>query len=401
MRILWRMEGVCARATSAESEDGGGDTLDPMSDDRLHEMSDAVLAISAELTVDAALQKMVDAARELVRARYAALGVPDGDGGFDQFITSGMSDAQIAAIGPLPRTHGLLGAMLEDARPFRSDDIKQDRRFVGWPQTHPVMTSFLGVPIVSKGQIIGAFYLTDKRDAPNFDDDDERMIEMLAAHAAVAIENARLFERSRELSVVEERNRLARDLHDSVTQTLFSVALNADAALTMLSRNQEGVQPQLVKVRDLAREALQEMRSLIFELRPAELETDGLVATLRKHIDVLQRVRRVDVELTVRGERRLAPDVEQGLFRIAQEALNNALKHAQASRIDVDIDLERGARLCVADDGAGFDTGSMEARSKRLGLTSMRERAEAIDARISIESAPGAGTRVRIEAPHA
>jgi signal transduction histidine kinase len=372
---------------------------------KLNAMSDAVLAISAELTVDAALQKMVDAARELVRARYAALGIPDGEGGFDQFITSGMSDEQITAIGPLPRTHGLLGAMLEDARPFRSDDIKRDPRFVGWPSTHPAMASFLGVPIVSKGQIIGAFYLTDKRHEPSFSDDDQRLIEMLAAHAAVAIENARLFERSRELSVVEERNRLARDLHDSVTQTLFSVVLNAEAAVTMLCRDggekPAEVQPQLEKVRDLARDALQEMRSLIFELRPAELESDGLVATLRKHIDVVQRVRRTNIELTVRGERRLAPHVEQGLFRIAQEALNNALKHAAASRIDVEIDLEHGALLTVLDDGAGFDTDSLEARSKRLGLTSMRERAEAINARLTIDTWLGGGTRVRVEAPDA
>jgi signal transduction histidine kinase len=364
---------------------------------KLQAMSEAVLAISAELTVDAVLQKMVDAARDLVQARFAALGVPDGAGGFEQFITSGMSDAQIAAIGPLPRTHGLLGAMLEDPHPFRSDDIKRDPRFIGWPDAHPAMASFLGVPIVAKGQIIGAFYLTDKRHHASFSEDDTRLIEMLAAHAAVAIENARLFERSRELSVVEERNRLARDLHDSVTQTLFSVVLNADAALTMLCRDASQAQPQLEKVRDLARDALQEMRSLIFELRPAELEADGLVATLRKHIDVLQRVRRIDIALTVRGERRLAPDVEQGLFRIAQEALNNALKHAQAQHITIDIDLERGARLSVHDDGGGFDPASPAARSKRLGLTSMRERADAIDATLVIESQPGAGTRVRIE----
>jgi signal transduction histidine kinase len=372
---------------------------------KLYAMSEAVLAISAELTVDAVLQKMVDAARELVQARFAALGVPDGEGGFDQFITSGMSDAQIAAIGPLPRTHGLLGAMLEDPHPFRSDDIKRDPRFIGWPYAHPDMASFLGVPIVAKGQIIGAFYLTDKRNHASFSDDDTRLIEMLAAHAAVAIENARLFERSRELSVVEERNRLARDLHDSVTQTLFSVVLNAEAALTMVCRDggqgPPQAQPQLEKVRDLARDALQEMRSLIFELRPAELEADGLVATLRKHIDVLQRVRRIDIALTVRGERRLAPDIEQGLFRIAQEALNNALKHARAQHIAVEIDLESGARLEVRDDGAGFDPASPAARSKRLGLTSMRERAEALDAQLTIESQPGAGTRVHIEVPDA
>lgn len=371
---------------------------------QLHAMSDAVLAISSELSVDAVLQKMVDVARELVAARYAALGIPDGEGGFDQFITSGMSDSQIAAIGPLPRTHGLLGAMLEDPAPFRTSDIKQDPRFAGWPAAHPNMGSFMGVPIVSKGsrpwRIIGAFYLTDKQRATGFSDDDQRLIEMLAAHAAVAIENARLFERSRELSVVEERNRLARDLHDSVTQTLFSVVLNAEAAVTMVDRDGAQARPQLEKVRDLARDALQEMRSLIFELRPAELEADGLVATLRKHIDVLQRVRRVEIELDVRGERRLAPDVEQGLFRIAQEALNNALKHAAPHRIGIGIDLAGGStKLTVRDDGIGFDPSSPQATSKRLGLTSMRERAEALGGELRIESSPGGGTTVCVEVP--
>jgi signal transduction histidine kinase len=374
----------------------GGRTGDSM----LRGMSDAVLAISGELSVDAVLQKMVDAARELVQARYAALGIPDGEGGFDQFITSGMSDAQIAAIGPLPRTHGLLGAMLENPAPFRTSDIKRDPRFGGWPAAHPVMASFMGVPIVAKRRIIAAFYLTDKQHHAAFSDDDQRLIEMLAAHAAVAIENARLFERSRELSVIEERNRLARDLHDSVTQTLFSVALNAEAAVTLLDRDAGKARAQLEKVRDLSREALAEMRSLIFELRPAELEADGLVATLRKHVDVLQRVRRIEITLDVHGERRLAPDVEQGLFRIAQEALNNALKHAQARRIELLVELEAGsACLSVRDDGAGFDPGSPGTRSKRLGLTSMRERAEALDGVLSIDSAPGAGTTVRVEAP--
>jgi signal transduction histidine kinase len=373
-----------------------------MPDSQLRAMSDAVLAISSELSVDAVLQKMVDAARELVAARYAALGIPDGEGGFDQFITSGMSDAQIAAIGPLPRTHGLLGAMLEDPAPFRTGDIKQDPRYAGWPAAHPNMGSFMGVPIVSKShgppRIIGAFYLTDKQHAPGFSDDDQRMIEMLAAHAAVAIENARLFERSRELSVVEERNRLARDLHDSVTQTLFSVVLNAEAAVTMIDRDGAQARPQLEKVRDLSRDALAEMRSLIFELRPAELEADGLVATLRKHVDVLTRIRRTEIVVDVLGDRRLSPDTEQGLFRIAQEALNNALKHAAPQRIGVTLDLcDNRARLSVADDGIGFDPASPQATSKRLGLTSMRERAEALGGTLRIDSTPSRGTTITVE----
>lgn len=189
----------------------------------LHAVSDAVLAIAAERYVEPVLQKIVDSARSLVHARYAALGVPDGEGGFSRFIVSDISDATREAIGELPRTHGLLGAMLEDPAPVHLRNIKAHPDFQGWwPVHHPRMRSFLGIPILSRGRIIGAFYLTSKIGAREFSRADQELVEMLAAHAAIAIENAELLERSRELTVMEERNRLARELHDSVIQTLFS-----------------------------------------------------------------------------------------------------------------------------------------------------------------------------------
>src|SRR6476469_10507108 len=132
-------------------------------DTALRAISDAVLTIAAERRVDAVLQKLADAARSLVAARYAAIGIPDGDGGFATFITSGMSDAQYEALGELPRTHGMLGAMLETADPYRTTNIQQDPRFEGWPTAHPNMRSFLGVPVVARGEVIGAFYLTEKK----------------------------------------------------------------------------------------------------------------------------------------------------------------------------------------------------------------------------------------------
>src|SRR5919201_7032044 len=187
-------------------------------------MSDVVLAIAAQREVEPVLQMLAHAARELGGARYAALGVPDGEGAFARFITSGMSDELVAAMGPLPRTHGLLGAMLESTEPYRIEDIRRDPRFRGWwPAAHPQMRSFLGVPIVARGEVIGALYLTEKEGAPAFGEEDQRGMELLAAHAAIAIENARGHERGRELSVVAERNRLARELHDAVSQKLFAV----------------------------------------------------------------------------------------------------------------------------------------------------------------------------------
>jgi GAF domain-containing protein len=154
-------------------------------------LSDVVLALAAERTVEPVLQRFVHAARALGHARYAALGVPDGEGAFARFITSGMSDGLIAAMGPLPRTHGLLGAMLESPEPFRAEDIRADPRSRGWwPASHPQMRSFLGVPIVARERIIGALYLTDREDAEAFTAEDERLIVLLAAHAAIAMENA-------------------------------------------------------------------------------------------------------------------------------------------------------------------------------------------------------------------
>jgi signal transduction histidine kinase len=371
----------------------------PRETSALQAMSDAVLAIAAELSVEAVLQRLVDSARELAGARYAAIGVPDGEGAFDCFITSGMSDELVAAMGPLPRTHGMLGAMLEADRPHRTDDIRTHPRFRGWwPRAHPQMRSFLGVPIVARGGNIGAFYLTDKVEADAFDAEDQHLIEMLAAHAAIAIENARLYERSRELTVVEERNRVARELHDSVTQNLFGVVLAAESAATVLDRDPATARVQLQRVQELARAGMDELRSLIFELRPAALADEGLAATLRKHIGVLRRVHDQDIALQVAGTPRLGGATDGDVFRIAQEAVNNALHHAQASRIDVGLDARNGTLvLIVADDGVGFDPAAPALRARRLGLTSMEERARALGGSLSIDSRPGAGTRVRLE----
>ena len=243
----------------------------------LRAMNDAVLAIAAEATIEPMLQRLAHVrARARRRPQYAAIGVPDGEGGFAQFITSGMSDELIAAMGPLPRQHGLLGAMLTSPVPYRTSDVRRDPRFRGWwPSAHPQMRSFLGVPIVAASGIVGALYLTDKVGAEEFDESDQQLIEMLSVHAALAIEKANLYERSRELSIVEERNRLARELHDSVTQKLFGLTLTAEAAATVIDRDPDEAKAQLRRLQELTREAMEELRSLIFELRPPEAESEG------------------------------------------------------------------------------------------------------------------------------
>jgi signal transduction histidine kinase len=367
----------------------------------LESISEAVLAIAAEREVEPVLRRLVHSARELAGARYAALGIPDGEGAFAQFITSGMSDELIAAMGPLPRTHGLLGAMLESPDSYRTPDIHGHPRFRGWwPRAHPDMRSFLGVPIVARGSVIAAFYLTDKQGAREFGAEDERLIEMLAAHAAVAIENARLLERSRELSIVEERNRLARELHDSVSQKLFGLVLSAEAATTLLGRDDGAAGEQVARLGELAQEALAELRELIFELRPPSLVEEGLAATLRKHVDMLRRLHGREIELRIAGGAKCAPESEADVLRVAQEALGNALRHAEAERIELRMEVRDGRLVVtVADDGVGFDPDAPGVRSRRLGLTSMEERARALGGTLAVVSRPGEGTTVTLEVP--
>ena len=373
-----------------------------MSETGLRSVTDVLLAVAAEPSTGRRLHMLVDAARDQVGARYGAIGVPDGEGGFARFVTSGMSEEEIAAIGPLPRTHGLLAAMVESPQPERMPDIRRDPRFRWWPAAHPVMTSFLGVPIVAGGEIVGAFYLVNKDGGGEFTQEDEDAIGLLAAHAAIAIQHAAAGERSRELSVVEERNRLARELHDSVNQTLWAAVATAEAATERVASDPTGAAAEVARVRELAGSALEQLRALVFELRPAEVAADGLAGALQKHIDVLRRVQAAAIAYTPPPEPVLRAGAKRQVLRIAQEALANAVRHAGAETIDVRLSDHDGVvELEVADDGAGFDPQAPALRGRHLGLSSMDERAALLDAALEIRSRPGTGTTVSLRVPAA
>jgi signal transduction histidine kinase len=381
-------------------------------------LSEAVLAVTSQRSVEAILQTVVDVSRRLMDARYAALGVPDDEGSFARFVTSGVTDAQWRAIGPVPRQHGLLGAMLRRSRPYRVDDIRAMPDFWGWPAAHPTLVSVLGVPILEPGGlqqsdnqpdgqpdgvVLGAIWLANKGGGGPFTAADEHLITLLAAHVGSALANARLYERSRELTVVEERTRMARELHDAVAQKLFSLRLTADAAATLVDRAPGRAVAEVRRVRDLAGEVLAELRSVIFALRPAELEDAGLVATLGKHVEILDRVHDAALRWTADSVPPLPAEAEDVVFRVAQEALRNALQHSGAGRVEVSLRVARSDGLDlvleVADDGRGFDVPAALRGSRRLGLASMRERAASVGGQATITSAPGAGATVRLALP--
>jgi signal transduction histidine kinase len=362
----------------------------------LRAVSSAVLAVTQHLSVREVLQVIVRSAKRLLNARYAALGVPDDDGAFAEFVAEGVSDEQWRAIGPTPRQHGMLGALLRDAAPVRLSDIRKDPRFGWWPRAHPVLKDFLGVPIRHGDEVLGIVFLSNKQTPGGFTEHDEELLTLFAAHAAIALTNARLYERGRELTVIEERTRMARELHDAVTQKLFSLRLTAQAAAALLPTDQQRAAEELDRVRRLAGEALAELRAVIVELRPADLDRHGIVETLRKHVTLLDRLHSVAIRFHASEMGDLEPAVEVALLRVAQEAVHNALRHARAGRIDLRLSREdQRVTMEIADDGVGFDVGGAPGRG--LGLASMGDRAESAGGRLSVSSAPGEGTTVRLE----
>ena len=371
--------------------------------DEIYQVSQAVLSVTRQMSVRDVLQVIVRSARSLVGARYAALGVPDEGDSFAEFIVDGMTAAQQQAIGPLPRRHGMLGVLLDQGKPERLADIREDPRFEGWPAAHPQMSHFLGVPVRDGDRVLGIIFAATKVSAAaagrGFTERDEEILSLFAAHAAIALTNARLYERSQELSVLQERSRLARDLHDAVTQKLFSIRAHARAAAVLVQR--DPVDPARVKaeidvVGALGAEAHAELRAVIDGLAPPDLEAAGLACSLRGYVQLAGRAHGVPVAFSAADLPGLGPPVEAALYRVAQEALHNALRHAGASRIRVT--LARTARrvvLEVADDGHGFVP---EMPSTGLGLASMRERAAAAGGVLTIRSGRS-GTAVRMKVP--
>jgi two-component system nitrate/nitrite sensor histidine kinase NarX len=262
----------------------------------------------------------------------------------------------------------------------------------GLGSTFGYVRSWLGVPLLVKGEVLGMLTLDHSR-PDYFTARQANLVLTFANQVAVAIENARLYEQAEKSAVAAERNRLARDLHDAVTQTLFSSSIIAEVLPRIWERDPEEARRRLEELRELTRGALAEMRTLLLELRPSALAEARLADLLRQLAESITGRARVPVALEVAGECRLDAEVKVALYRIAQEALNNVAKHAGASAASMRLSCQPGqVELCVRDDGQGFDPATLPPNS--LGLGIMRERAEAIGAALTIESWPGFGTQI-------
>ena len=295
-------------------------------------------------------------------------------------------------------SEGVTGRVAASGQALYLPDVREDPGYVEMKGSGTL--SELTVPITVKGKVIGVLDTQSaSRDA--FDESDLMVLQSLADQTAVAIENARLYKQAQQLAVIDERNRLARELHDSVTQALYGITLHAEAAYRQLEAgNIELSNEQLVELRNTAQEALREMRLLIFELRPSVVEMQGLVPALRARLEAVEERTGMRVEMNLAESLDLSDQVQDSLYRIAQEALNNSLKHAKANQVILNlIDAESKVTMEIIDDGVGFNPDE-EIEGGGLGLDGIIERAELIKGKLIIDSRSGQGTTIRIEVPN-
>ena len=361
---------------------------------RLEALIQAGITLTSELSLPTILQKIIDLACEVADARYGALGVLGPEGTIERFITHGISEEERRAIGDLPTGKGILGALITDARPLRLDRIQDDPRSVGFPPNHPSMTSFLGVPVRVRDRVYGNLYLTERLGGGSFDEEDERAVITLASQAGVAIESARIREDLERLAVLEDRERIARDLHDGVVQSLFAVGLSLQVA--SLSADPGAVSAKLGEAVDQIDRVIRDLRNYIFGLGDGGVADRELGRALEDLADEFRRGSDLAVRVTVEPEAasRLAP-VAADVLQVAREAVSNAARHGGGQTLSISLHRDDSATVLeVEDDGTGFDPS--EARGRGRGLGNLRARAEDLGAELEIDSAPGRGTAVRL-----
>ncbi len=364
---------------------------------QLRRLLDAVVGVSSDLELSTVLRRVVDAAAELAGARYVALGVLDERREvLVEFVTVGVDEETRAAIGDFPRGHGILGTLIHDPRPLRLPDLTLHPDSYGFPPNHPPMRSFLGVPILVRGEAFGNLYLCDKINGDVFDEIDEELVVTLAGAAAVAIDNAHLHARVAEVALLEDRDRIARDLHDTVIQRLFAVGLSLQGAARMT--DDPALTIRIDQAVDDLDSTVREVRSAIFELHAGTGPTQSIRQSVLAVCAESARALGFEPTITIDGPVDTLVDASTGehVVAVAREALSNVAKHARARQASLHLRAEGGQlHLRVEDDGRGISSPGIGGR----GVDNIRLRAQRLGGTVSIASAPERGTVVDWSVP--
>ena len=362
----------------------------------LRQLLDAVITVGSDLDLKAVLRHIVESAVALVDARYGALGVLDETHTrLAQFITVGLDDETYRAIGPLPEGHGILGLLIVDPKPIRLPDLREHPDSYGFPAHHPPMKSFLGVPVRVRDQVFGNLYLTDKTTAEVFTDIDEELVIALAAAAGVAIENARLHLRLRDMALLEDRERIARDLHDTVIQRLFATGLRLQGAARLAQRPE--VADRIAQAVDDLDLTVKHIRTAIFGLEASRQAAGGLRQRVLALTGEATGALGFDPHVLFDGPVDSLPeDVAVELLAVLREALTNVARHAGATRVDVEVRSNDEAVLRVVDDGKGMPD---QRRAAGRGMLNMETRAGRLGGTLVTRTGVGAGTAIEWRVP--
>ncbi len=376
--------------------------------EQLRALHEAALALTTELNISAVLQKVVDLARELANARYGALGVLSEDGVIEQFITSGLEPSERERMGTPPVGKGILGILANEGKSVRVSDIETHPRSSGFPPNHPSMKTFMGVPINSKGKVIGNLYLVDKRSpgSPDgvpleFNDRDQQILEMFATQAAIAIENAQLYRQTQQLAVFEERERFGMDLHDGIIQSIYAVGLMLEDTQHRIESVVPDAEHGISRAIHGLNEVIRDIRNYILDLRPQRFQGRDLSAGVEELVRDLRANSFLDVQFVANGfdQSGISPEHTVEILHVVQEALTNIRKHARATTVKISLDRDGEAlSVVIEDNGVGLD---LEAADHSLGngLHNMRERAKNLAGNIDFHANPDGGTTIQLHIP--
>lgn len=361
--------------------------------ERLSSLTGAAAAVVGELDLDHVLRRLVTEARATTGARYAALGVLGPHGILSDFIHEGVDSDVAEAIGSLPQGRGVLGTVVREKRTIVLDDISDHSDSYGFPEGHPAMKSFLGVPVKAGETVFGNLYMADK--PGGFDETDVTMVEALAVIAGSAISTARLRERLKATAIVEDRDRIARDLHDTIIQDLFAVGLSLQGLSNRVSEPSSIVLDSAV---DQLHIVVETLRKYIYELRAADDYRAGLSDMLGDLVERMGNAYPTRISLVLEGNiDGIEIRISEELIKLITEAVSNALRHSRAEEVIINATRNReGLTISIADDGSGFELGTVD---RGMGLVNMRERVQRLGGDFYIEAVPDQGTAVSIRLP--
>lgn len=371
-----------------------------MKDETLQALHEATLLIAERTDLDDVLQLIVGQARDLLGAEYAALGVPNEKGIFDAFIYSGISIQDAATMGHLPRGFGLLGAIIKEQKAIRVADIASDKRAIGFPENHPYMKSFLGVPVIGEGVSLGNLYLCNKIGADQFSAEDEGIAKMFAAHAAIAIQNARIDEEIQRLVILDERTRIGMDLHDGIIQSIYAVGLTLESTRLVIHENPDEAETLLAKGIEGLNDSIRDIRNFILDLRPHRFDGD-LEEGIKRLAREFKANTMIEIDLTLprEGLFGVPPKISRAVFLTTQNGLANVARHSKATACQVNLTRSvNEIELKIVDNGMGFNLVDIQ-DSVGHGLHNMKTRADQLHGSFELISSPGEGTTIRFNLP--